>query len=157
MNEDSLALTSMCKRIDNSWTPEAVSKDVGKINYLYSLANTYNSIGNDWYSLTGDTVSEYDQLRKLQFPDSLNIHLETAPCLETAVHETVKVLKCSSNTNQLFCELEVSLPQAPVYMVSFFRLIIKVHRYEDHQEKRSSSDILTVRKSYYCCANMMSS
>ena len=74
MNEDSLALTSMYERIDDSWTPEAVGKDVGKINYLYSLANTYNSKGNDWYSLTGDTVSEYDQLCKLQFPDTWKQH-----------------------------------------------------------------------------------
>ena len=34
----------------------------------------------------------------------------------------VKVLKCSSNTNQLFCELEVSLPQSPVVYCKFLPL-----------------------------------
>ena len=74
MGEDSNALLSMIGKIDDTWTLEAVTKDIAKVNFLYSLANTYNSIGYDWHDIASATVgvSEYDQLRKLSFLDSLH-------------------------------------------------------------------------------------
>ena len=122
MSEDSLSLTAMFERIDDTWTPEVVSKDIGKINFLFSLANSFNSIGFDWMTSSSNAVNEYDQLQKLVFPDSLNGHLETAPCLETAKFETANVLNCDSNLSQLFCKLEVSLPQTPVVYGKFIPL-----------------------------------
>ena len=122
LNDDSLSLTAMFERIDDTWTPEAVSKDIGKINFLFSLANSFNSIGFDWMTSSANAVNEFDQLQKLIFPDSLNGHLETAPCLDTAKFEMVKVLNCDSNPSKLFCELEVSLPQTPVVYGKFIPL-----------------------------------
>ena len=114
MREDSNALVSMIGKIDDTWTLEAVLADVAKINFLYSLANMYNSIGYDWHDIASATVSEYDQLRKLSFPDSLHGHLETAACLEPVAFESIVVLSCGSNKKQLFCELEVSVPENKV-------------------------------------------
>ena len=56
LNEDSLSLTAMFERIDDTWTPEAVTKDIGKVNYLFSLANSFNSIGFDWFFKRCDLV-----------------------------------------------------------------------------------------------------
>ena len=122
MTEDSTALSNMIAKIDDIWTAEAVNKDIAKINYLYSLANTYNSIGFDWFSISSASVSEFDQLRRLSFPDSLNGHLETAVCLEPVSFESIKILRCGSNKSQLFCELEVAVPTHPV-SYGFFQIL----------------------------------
>ena len=58
MGEDSNALLSMIGKIDDSWTLEAVTKDIAKVNFLYSLANTFNLIGYDWHNIASATVSE---------------------------------------------------------------------------------------------------
>ena len=44
LSEDSLSLTAMFERIDDTWTPEAVTKDIGKINFLFSLANSLSTV-----------------------------------------------------------------------------------------------------------------
>ena len=111
MVEDSSVLVSMIDKIDDTWTVETVTKDIAKLNFLYSIANTYNSIGFEWNQITAASVSEYDQLRKLDFPDNLHGHLETVVCLEPVALESIKVLSCDSNRNLLFCEIEVSVPQ----------------------------------------------
>ena len=55
MREDSNALVSMIEKIDDSWTLEAVTADIAKVNFLYSLANMFNSIGYDWHDIASAT------------------------------------------------------------------------------------------------------
>ena len=111
MVDDSSTLVNMIEKIDDSWTVEVVNKEIARLNFLYTLANAYNSVGFDWSQLAASSVSEYDQLRKLEFPDALHGHLETTTCLEPVAFESIKVLSCSSNRNLLFCEIAVYIPE----------------------------------------------
>ena len=45
----------MIEKIDDSWTLEAVTADIAKVNFLYSLANMFNSIGYDWHDIASAT------------------------------------------------------------------------------------------------------
>ena len=103
----------MKEKIDDSWTLEAVTKDISKVNFLYSLAIVYSSIGYDWHEIASAMVSKYDQLRKLSFMDSLHGHLETATCLEPVTFESIVVLSCGSRLSTLVQLAPGQVKQAP--------------------------------------------
>ena len=60
MVEDSSALVNMIEKIYDTWTVEAVTKDIAKLNFMYSIANAYNSIGFEWNQVTAASWTSRD-------------------------------------------------------------------------------------------------
>jgi hypothetical protein len=97
-------------KINAAWTKEDIDQDLSKYNTVQNFIDSYNSLADQWLSISEKMLFQMDQLRNGDFPPSLTGAIEIAECLKDIRNENIEVLECFYNSLSFMCELEYSYP-----------------------------------------------